>query len=247
MTVAPSVLLSCHIPKTGGTSFRRMFESKYNDRLVLLNRMPQAQPIRRELYPLLGKHYWFARAIDSHDLRYVPPEQFWPGAKFSIILRDPVERFLSMYFFRRYYAGATLRSNDDSETEKWLDANFPSLELFLEQFSAYQTRFVAWASFFKPATAAHLETALRNLEAYDYIGFSECADDFPAVVAADFPELKGSAFPRENVTPKADQRSWGDRVSSDVLRRVREQHEFDRRLYEAAISINRRRGHPVPS
>jgi Sulfotransferase family len=246
MNNVQSVLISCHVAKTGGTSFRAMLASVHGDRLVLIARMPNAQPIRRELYPLLRWNYWYARSIDSHDLRYTPPEQFWPGARFSIILRDPVERFLSSYFFFRYHTGRSLRASNQEQTESWLENNFPSVEVYLESENEYQTKFVGCASFFRPASKETFVDACGLLERYDYIGFCECTDKFPAIIAADFPELMRAAMPTENVTPKSGNGLWRNRIEQKLLDTIRSRFTFDFRLYDAAIKLNRRRGHPVP-
>jgi hypothetical protein len=240
------VLVSCHIAKTGGTSFRVMLEAVHRDRLIFITRMPAAQPMRRELYPLLRRNYWYARSFDSHDLRYVPPEEFWPGARFSVILRDPIERFLSSYFFSRFHTGQALGAADQSQTEAWLERNYPPLEVYLEDEAEYLTKFFGWASFLRPATAEIFDDALRNIENYDYIGFSERTEKLPAVIAADFPEFAESSLRSENVTPKSGTALWRDRIEPKLLQKVRTRFNYDFRLYEAAIKLSMQRGHPVP-
>jgi hypothetical protein len=246
MSDVQPLLVSCHVGKTGGTSFRAMLQAAHGDRLVFITRMPAAQPIRRELYPLLRRTYWYARSFDSHDLRYVPPDEFWPGTRFAVILRDPVERYLSEYFFLRYHTGQALGPMNDSRREAWLQGNFPALEAYLEDTAELQTRFIAGASFIAPANREIFADAMRELEHYDYIGITECTDKLPAVIAADFPELRQAAMPLENITPNRGGRLWRDRIAPKLLDKVRARHQYDFRLYEAAIKLNLRRGHPVP-
>ena len=239
-----TTLISCHVPKTAGTSFRGMLESRHRDRCVMVERMPRADV---GAYQLLRNRYWYARSLDSHFFRSIDVADFWPGARFSIILRDPVERFLSYYFFRRHHTGLALRDPNEKATQRWLEANFPSIDRVLERLENYMTAFVACASFYAPLDSDALDVAVQNLRSYDLIGFAERSDALPALLAHEFPEFEAAAMPVENVTSRRKGHAlWRDRVDSRTLARVRDRHALDLRLYEAAVRLNASRGHPTP-
>ena len=133
-----------------------------------------------------------------------------------------------------------------SRWKSWLENNFPSVEVYLDDEAEYLTKFIGCASYLRPASKEVFADACRLVAKYDYIGFCECTDKFPAIIATDFPELARAAMPTENVTPKSGNGLWRNRIGPKLLDKVRSRFGFDFRLYEAAIKINQRRGHPVP-
>lgn len=80
-------LISVHIPKTAGTSFRAVLEAEYGDDLA-------------PVYGDIGVDGRAHRAVHGH----FSPSQFWSagrGAKLVMWLRDPAERIASYYDFWR--------------------------------------------------------------------------------------------------------------------------------------------------
>jgi len=239
-----SVLISCHIGKTGGTSVRQMLNSVHGaDRLAFLIRPPASGPIPRGAYSLLPLHYSHALSIDSHDLRYVPPSEFWPGAKFLTVLRDPVETFFSGYYFVRYHIGRRLGEEiSDEDRERWLNENYPSPRGMSMIFANNQTRFLAWKSFFENADMQDAEVAKTELEKYDMIVLNDRLDEAPDLIANHFPEFKGAKILRENVTPgRAANSTWAERVDPADLKWAQDLLRPDIALYEKAVNIYLRR------
>ena len=236
------VIISCHIGKTGGTSLRRLLRDLHGDRLVFITKPPGSGPIPLECYPLLRHHYFYALSIDSHDLRYVPPETFWPGARFAVILREPLETFLSGYFFVRHHVGQRVSVDNAEERETWLRQHFPKIEELGLIFSNNMTRFLSWRDFFTPVPDEALETAKRELVKYDYIGLNERMDELPQFLARDFPEFAGRTIPKENVTPKSGgDATWAERVDRKTLEFARQAVRLDLELYDFAREVYHRR------
>jgi hypothetical protein len=67
------------------------------------------------------------------------------------------------------------------------------------------------------------------------------------LIGREFPEFRESKMPLENVTPKfGSDVGWQGGIDSRTVALVRDRHDLDLRLYEAAVSLNATRGHPIP-
>lgn len=89
-------LISIHIPKTGGTSFREILETWFGSNLLFhyfserYNRMPEKYSFRPGI--CIHGHYNKKRNFGIRD--------YYPDAgQFITILRDPFEILLSHYFY----------------------------------------------------------------------------------------------------------------------------------------------------
>jgi hypothetical protein len=95
-------LIFLHIPKTGGTSVRSLFEIWFSENLrvhyydATLNRMPEKHPINEKTNsgkPLIVYGHFNRR-------RSFGVEDYYPDARqFITILRDPFERVVSSFFY----------------------------------------------------------------------------------------------------------------------------------------------------
>jgi hypothetical protein len=92
-------LISLHVPKTAGTSFRQDLEGWFGpDRLHFHYRGDQGEaPAKTELRPGLCVHGHFNR------LRGIGARDYYPGARqFIVMLRDPFDRFVSTWRYLQF-------------------------------------------------------------------------------------------------------------------------------------------------
>lgn len=87
----PERLIYIHIPKTAGTSLRNAIESRYHKDKIA----PYENII--ELSTTIADHYYFYRG----HFGYKDISPYIPKSYFISVLRDPVERVLSLYSFWR--------------------------------------------------------------------------------------------------------------------------------------------------
>ena len=235
----PPVLISCHIGKTGGTSIRAMLQEVFGaNEVAFLTRPPGSGPIARTLYNFLPYLYGNKRAVDSHDLRYVDPDEFWPKARFITVLRDPVEAFFSGYYFVRHNVGLRLVDVTHDEREDWLVKNYPSLEDMAGVFENNMTRFLSWKSFYEKATEDDLERALIELPKYDIVALNERMAETPRLIARFYPEFASATVPRLNAAPgRAATEKWANKMPPKQVEWARDLLRLDLRLYDAACEL----------
>lgn len=228
-------LCACHIPKTGGTSVGNWLRMINVPRHVRLVREPMRLPIPIEHYPVIRDLYFYARSIDSHCLRAVP-QSVWPGSRFLIVLREPVEWLISYYYFRRLGKELELERWAPHAKETWMTHNFPPLDDVVGHLANYFTRFLAWESLLDPMSSEAPSHAHRELERYSYVATMEDLDHLPSLLATEFPELALRPMHLDNVNPVRDRgEAWSERVSATTLARIRDATRHDIELYEAAL------------
>ncbi len=99
---AAKPLISLHVPKCAGQSFRRVLEQWYGSRFFIhYYQQHGARPPKHELKPGICIHGHFNRTRGFGVMEY------YPGAdQFISIMRDPLEAAISNYFFWKTRARA---------------------------------------------------------------------------------------------------------------------------------------------
>jgi hypothetical protein len=227
-------LVQVHIPKTAGSSLRRLAKKAYGDRFGKApNTFTHPQVAEERLRALLDAQpqpAWIAgHAV--FGLRDVLP----PGSRYVTVLREPVERTLSHYAYlvaprdpetrqhgllargTQYRPGLSLE--EALEDPRYLPDNL-------------QTRMlVCRRSPFEQLPDDALEQAKAHLrERFAFVGVTERFDRFAALLAAELgweprtPPRTRAGDPRPEATP-------------DELRRVEEKNAFDLELYALAVEL----------
>jgi len=239
MSATASVLIHCHIPKTGGTSFISMVGRKLGARMIDFNFYLGV--IERDAYPLIRSAYFYARCISSQNARLVDIQEIWPGARFFIILRDPIERFLSAYHFH-YHITGKVAENIDIIPESKLEANSMDVYEQIPRLANVQTRFLSSNSPFHSIDEDRLDFAKQQLVKYHYVALTERFFDIPKMLTNEFPDLGEMKNLSMNTTPgRKVQEKWADRADPKIVSKIRAANTLDLKLYEFAQELYEKR------
>jgi hypothetical protein len=216
-----------HLPKTAGTTLNRLIEWEYP-----LTEMYSVDPVLFEwsyarLRNLPEKRLRKTRIFKGHmlfGLHEVLPQP----ATYITVLRNPVDRVLSAYYFMRGYKLHPLYWK--LRRNKW------SLEEYVERTTRdnVQCKIIANAAYHEPCTQEIMERALQHLDRYfSVVGLSERFEESLALMKLRFGwQLKSySAF---NVTRSRPKRQDLPQASLDL---IAERNRFDVALYKHATKL----------
>ena len=243
MRSIPRTLIFLHIPKTGGTTFRRILEGNYSrnetltfngaDYSVEIERFAQSSEATRARYRAIQGHLYFG----FH--RFVPAE-----SGYVTWIRDPIARALSFYSHVRTHPEHYLhrRLIDERLDLKGLIEREATPELF-----NLQTRMVAGARNHAVSGLDRgiLEIAKQNLEKnFCFVGLTEEFDAGLALLS----EMLGWNIPFYVKRNVSSERFATESIDPETDRLLREANSFDFELHEFARDLfeaRRRAAGPV--
>jgi carbon monoxide dehydrogenase subunit G len=213
------LLVFVHIRKTAGKTLRQILYRAYGRGHTRLVRNYFVAPetslnvvksLAAERPPELG-------AVHGHILFW--PEIEWPeGTQFLTILRDPIERTISHYFWLRARSPRFRKTLEQAVTDGSIHDNL-------------QTRVLA-ASMppFGETTDDMLDVALKSLKRLTVLGLTERFDE-SLVLATRTLGWRRMLYRRENVTPD---RKPQEEISPKVIELVKAHNALDIELYRSA-------------
>ena len=217
-------IIFLHVPKTAGTTLNRLIEWEYR-----LSEMYSVDPVlfnwsAAHLRKLPPRRLQRTRVFKGHmlfGLHEILPQP----ATYITVLRDPVERVLSAFYYMRTYKLHPLYWK--FRRENW------TLEQFVERTTRHnvQCKIMAGAEYNSPCTNAILEKAKNHLhDHFSVVGLSERFEETLALLKLRFGwQLKSySTFNVTRTRPKK-----GD-LSRSTLDAITEKNSFDVTLYQHA-------------
>ncbi|MEH7237276.1 sulfotransferase family 2 domain-containing protein [Bacillus sp. JJ1562] len=157
---AKELLIFSHIPKTAGSTMRQILKKQYEKKKII--------PFRK-IEELDEQQLAQAEAVYGH-IRFGAHKYFSQPFTYITMLRDPVERIISNYYFSQRRPSNRMHESAKSLdflgfVKQEIEANNPSLH-------NHQTRFVSGAK------NPDLELAKQNIhEHYAVVGLSEMFDE----------------------------------------------------------------------
>jgi hypothetical protein len=218
------MLISVHVPKTGGVSFLEVLKRCYGDGLLLDYRdRPMARgTLGRLAKTLAGSLHARRGALDRYRCihgHFLPIKyRFLPDRSFAIWLRDPVELAVSRYhYFRRHL------KPEDIQYRRYFKRHGGSLEAFvrLPHFQNVYTKYLFG----------------MRLEDFDFIGITE---DYAASLEL-FRRVYGIEDDLEERMENANPEKEGSRyeIPGDLREAIMKSNQKDMALYRSAVEINR--------
>lgn len=228
-SAASESILFLHLPKTAGTSLRNLFVKHLGEERV-------SKGLNMRLDEALV-HYADLNAICGHF--HAEQGQPLPADRVSItVLRDPIDRFLSYFYFRKFDAqnhavDQRVRSMDieqfiDELTNRDLD------ELNIQTSLLYPlgTESMAMLSWPERVIAAK-----RAIDRIDYVGIHGDIDDFACMISARMGWPADSTLDWLNVT---SQRAAPEQLSPASRQKLEGLMQFDLAVYKHAAERFRR-------
>ena len=235
-----------HVPKCAGTSISRALRVRYALSQASIAAPATADVVNRQygatdfsdlehynrirrfrvelLHYLMWKDTYF---IGGHvPFNQVAYEHLGKGYRFITVLRDPVERFISEYFYNR---GRAHQARIDTDLAEYLESPLAQRNAlkFCEYFAGHRDLDLS-----DPETLK--EAAKANLHAFDVIGFTDTMDVFAQQVRQalniriTFGEENKSTRSKAEVTRE---------VTPALRERIEALCQHDREIYDFARSL----------
>lgn len=226
------MLLFLHLPKTAGTTLRlllydvygkdALFETYlYHNNQSVADAFTSLSPDAKSQVALVAGHFGYGlHTYIDVDCRYLT------------MLREPVERVVSTYFF--------MLGGDGLERQPQMEGQNLTLCEFLEagitpQVDNGLTRLLSGIGAsveYGKCTAEHLETAKKNLtDHFDWVGLLEEFDESVVLLGTKLGWERVPLYRKENVTPK---RPRMDELSGREHETILKYCNFDVELYRFA-------------
>lgn len=218
-----------HIPKTAGTSLFTLFRSILGEEQVYQVRDVNIGKQRADAiqsFALVGGHLTY----DQMQL-YFERDRY----RFTF-LRDPVERFLSMYYYYRSVEEVTrdltVRMAKTLDLVAYLDWLSDSDEY--QHLRNAQTWYLNGGLKTKMSLAERLDLAKENLVSLDFVGITEHMADSLDFLCLDCRWPSVERIPRDNVTTR---RPKMEDINGDIVQRIREISNLDMELYAYGLNL----------
>lgn len=236
MTPDKTRLIFDHLPKTAGTSITAALNEVFGEQ----GGLPDISNMHFHAIRSAGTH----RLMTGH-LWYMPFEPLDDGWYYCTLLRDPLDRFISQYWFNRSMAAVAapnaeaiariadpqVRAAAVCGLEEYLDLDDPRIQRSYTNVQAAHFAQRACANPYVLADDELLAAAIASLEDYDFVGVFEDLQGFVDGICSDL-GLTRVELPRLNVT--SDRKRVGD-TDPKLVDRLKKANRVDDALHAWAL------------
>lgn len=218
-----------HIPKTAGTSLFTLFRSILGEEQVYQVRDVNIGKQRAEAIKSL--------ALVGGHLTYDQMQLYFERERYRFtFLRQPVERFLSMYYYYRSVEEVTLdltvRMAKNMDLDTYIDWLLESEEY--QHVRIAQTWYLTGGLMTKMSVPERIDLAKENLASLDFVGITEYMADSLDLLCLDCHWPPVERIPRDNFTAR---RPMMEDIDGDIVQRLREISSLDMELYAYGLNL----------
>jgi len=215
-----------HIPKTGGTTFRTIINQQYEPQSVFLFKRPPEKSLA-EFKGLPEAKKREIKFIQGH-MRFGLHEFFPQPCTYITILRDPVDRVISLYYFILRNPENAVHNEVVSKNmslKDWVSSGITTLV------NNNQTRFLCTTEAVTEdgqCSSEMLESAKKNIQEYfAVVGLMEKYDETLLLLKRNL-RWKTPLYIKANVTKN---RPLKEIIPKDTLKLIEKYNELDVELY----------------
>jgi sulfotransferase famil protein len=215
-----------HLPKTAGSSFRMAVRKTLGEGAVcpdfIATRLTEADAARLDRFPVISGH------ISMADVK-----RYFPDRMILTILRDPIDRCLSWYYFARKKSTRAFAS-DFVEAKRNSIEDFFALDYKIIYRNIYNRQVRQLGDHVLNVDADLVQATANAKEALRSAVWVGRQDNLAADIerlGEVVPELAGLSLPSFNVT---GDRKAQDELAPELIDRIRALNEYDIDLYKFA-------------
>jgi len=221
-------ILFDHIPKNAGTSLNEVLKLNLGASSVAVGLIESHQAALMQFADKL--------AISGH-LWFRPSEHLSPHHSYITILRHPIDRALSLFFFYKKVNGVRSREVNLAKHKSLYDYIFSTDSSIIYGFQNYQTVHYMQLEYDGRSNLSEtdkLELAKRGLERYTLVGSYDYFNDFVDILCYDYCWPAVAEIPRLNVN---NNRAKISEIPAEIIHRLEELNQADIALYEYATEL----------
>lgn len=227
------MIISVHMPKSGGASFRHLLENHFEESYLQdhdypIHDSPKKRHRKVKLKQVFNKFsdnlfnkFKNVECIHGHFLPY-KYDSFYETGEHTFVtwLRDPLERLTSHYYYWKEY-------HDKMEVQ-------PLLKKFLKE----EWTFEDFA--FSEEVRNIYSLFLWNfpVERFDFIGVTEYYGEDLTFFAENYLQISEVEIPKKNVNKKSTDKTIND---PELIKEIKEFHAKDYDLYNYALNLRSER------
>jgi hypothetical protein len=205
-----------HIPKTGGTTLNSIFRKQYNIDEIYDHGSLEGNIINVNQLNVEQKRK--IKAISGHNVYGIHELYFSKPFSYFTMLRDPVDRVISLYYFLRNYKGYERLKGMSLE------------EYVIKENEAHNGQTVLLSGL---PVNPNIEKAKENLKTFSVVGITEMFNESLFLLKKEY-EWDNIDYLKQNITRK---RPSKEKVSPTLINLIKKYNALDLELYEFAKQL----------